>query len=222
MVNHQSNNIFDFESIVCIPIGCIVYILKTDSVRDEYFKDHMKDPSLSILKNLYVGSDEQNPIKWLLRDEYISSADEILVDLYKNHYRGILNHSIPTDVMRLIRTYRKVEESGINITINCHDEIQKEIAKAIESDFKVVVDEYEMEQYTSVYTAYSSTAQKYKSGLEGKHVYIHNIRVNYDEKNRLEEGLKGLIRGNVIHTIDPYIGYPLYLPPYKEREANGV
>lgn len=222
MIKHHTDNIFDFESIVCIPIGCIVYILKTQTVNNGYFKDYMKDPSLSILKNLYVGSTDINPIKWLLKDEYLESADDILLDLYKNHYKNIIEVAIPTDVMRLIRTYRKVEESGINITINCHNEIQEKIAKEFDKEFKVVINEFKMDNYSSIYTAYSSTAHKYKSGLEGKHIYIHNIRVNYNEKNRLEEGLNTLIQGNVIHTIDPYIGYPLYLPPCEERNANGV
>ena len=212
MISHKSKNIFDFESIVCVPIGCVVYILKTETVKKGYFKDYMKDPSMSILKNLYVGSQHANPIKWLLKKEYYDSADDILADLYDRHYESILNVSIPTDVMRLLRTYLKVEESGIDITINCHNEIQESIAKAIEKEFTVTVDKYNMDAYTSIYTAYSSTAHKYKQGLEGKHVYIHNIRANYNKKNRLEDGLNDLIKGNVIHTIDPYIGYPLHLP----------
>ena len=114
--------------------------------------------------------------------------------------------------MRLLRTYLRVEDSGIDITINCHNEIQEKIAKAIEKEFEVTVDKYDMDGYTGIYTAYSSTVHEYKQGLEGKHIYIHNIRANYNDKNRLEEGLNDLIRGNVIHTIDPYIGYPLHLP----------
>lgn len=212
MVNHRSKNIFDFESIVCIPIGCIVYILRTETVKNGYFKDYMRDPSVSILKNLYVGSEHRNPIKWLLKEKYYDSADDILTDLYEKHYENILNVSIPTDVMRLLRTYLRVEDSGIDITINCHNEIQEKIARAIEKEFEVTVDKYDMDGYTGIYTAYSSTVHKYKQGLEGKHIYIHNIRANYNDKNRLEEGLNDLIRSNVIHTIDPYIGYPLHLP----------
>ena len=71
--------LFDFESLVDTKVGCVRYILNSKKLNTSYIKPCMLEPTLALLKQLSVGSVERNPVKWILKDEYSDSAD----DLYK-------------------------------------------------------------------------------------------------------------------------------------------
>ena len=116
--------LFDFDSLVDIKIGCVRYILNSKKLNTSYIKPYMLEPTLTLLKQLSVGSVERNPIKWILKDEYSDSADDIYKELLMDHYDSVLNNAISTDIFKLVRYTKKAKDFGIETVINCFSEKQ--------------------------------------------------------------------------------------------------
>ena len=219
-LKYRKGYVFDFESLVDTRSGCIRYILNSKTVDKSYFKPFMQHPTTTMLKNLYVSQQDPNPIKWLLKDEYIDSADDLYKELLLKHYRGILNNSLPTDVFRLMNLVNRVDIRDTDFTVNCANEEQLEVANSIAGHFKATLDNYDVSLFSCVYVSTIDILDRYNKNTEGKNVYIHNIRMNYDDNFTLDTTMEYYIGHVVIHTIDPYIGIPLYTANHKKKNKE--
>ena len=131
--------LFDFESLVDTKVGCVRYILNSKKLNTSYIKPCMLEPTLALLKQLSVGSVERNPVKWILKDEYSDSADDLYKELMTDHYDSVLNNAISTDIFKLVRYTKKASNFGVETVINCFSEKQKEMLKTVLTDKSDVV-----------------------------------------------------------------------------------
>lgn len=208
-LNYRKAYVFDFESLVDIRSGYIRFMLSSKTVNKSFFKPYLWNPTVTMLKNLYVSSSNPNPLTWILKNEYQDSAEDLYRELIEKHYEEIINFSLPTDVFRLMALVNRVDIRDTEFTINCANDIQANVASNIMGDFTITVNEYNAEKFSCIYASTIDILDKYRP-VEGKNVYIHNIRMNYDENFRLEKTMNYYIGHVVIHTIDPYIGIPLF------------
>ena len=215
--------LFDFESLVDIKVGCVRYILNSKKLNTSYIKPYMFEPTLTLLKQLSVGSVERNPIKWILKDEYSDSADDIYKELLMNHYDSVLNNAISTDIFKLVRYTKKAGDIGIETVINCFSEKQKEMLKSVltdKSDVVYVENVNDLSSYNCLYLSDIESLSMY-THIYGRIVYIHNTINIYDADGGLKNDIRKYNGKVVIKTVDPYIGIPLYIKPSKKNENEG-
>lgn len=215
--------LFDFDSLVDIKIGCVRYILNSKKLNTSYIKPYMLEPTLTLLKQLSVGSVERNPVKWILKDEYSDSADDIYKELLMDHYDSVLNNSISTDIFKLVRYTKKIGDFGIETVINCFSEKQKEMLKSVLTDRTDVVYVDNVNDLSSYNCLYLSDIERLSMYIHiyGRIVYIHNTINIYNADGSLKNDIRKYNGKVVIKTVDPYIGIPLYIKPSKKDEDEG-
>ena len=215
--------LFDFDSLVDIKIGCVRYILNSKKLNTSYIKPYMLEPTLTLLKQLSVGSVERNPVKWILKDEYSDSADDIYKELLMDHYDSVLNNAISTDIFKLVRYTKKAGDFGIETVINCFSEKQKGMLKSVLTDRTDVVYVDNVNDLSSYNCLYLSDIEKLSMYIHiyGRIVYIHNTINIYDADGSLKNDVLKYNGKVVIKTVDPYIGIPLYIKPSKKDEDEG-
>ena len=215
--------LFDFDSLVDIKIGCIRYILNSKKLNTSYIKPYMLEPTLTLLKQLSVGSVERNPVKWILKDEYNDSADDIYKELLMDHYDSALNNAISTDIFKLVRYTKKAKDFGIETVINCFSEKQKVMLKSVltdKTDIVYVDNVNDLSSYNCLYLSDIERLSMY-THIYGRIVYIHNTINIYDADGSLKNDVLKYNGKVVIKTVDPYIGIPLYIKPNKKDEDKG-
>ena len=215
--------LFDFDSLVDIKIGCVRYILNSKKLNTSYIKPYMLEPTLTLLKQLSVGSVERNPVKWILKDEYSDSADDIYKELLMDHYDSVLNNAISTDIFKLVRYTKKAKDFGIETVINCFSEKQKVMLKSVLTDKTDVVYVDNVNDLSSYNCLYLSDIERLSmyTHIYGRIVYIHNTINIYDADGSLKNDVLKYNGKVVIKTVDPYIGIPLYIKPSKKDEDEG-
>ena len=215
--------LFDFDSLVDIKIGCVRYILNSKKLNTSYIKPYMLEPTLTLLKQLSVGSVERNPVKWILKDEYNDSADDIYKELLMDHYDSVLNNAISTDIFKLVRYTKKAKDFGIETVINCFSEKQKVMLKSVLTDKTDVVYADNVNDLSSYNCLYLSDIERLSmyTHIYGRIVYIHNTINIYDADGSLKNDVLKYNGKVVIKTVDPYIGIPLYIKPSKKDEDEG-
>ena len=215
--------LFDFDSLVDIKIGCVRYILNSKKLNTSYIKPYMLEPTLTLLKQLSVGSVERNPVKWILKDEYSDSADDIYKELLMDHYDSVLNNAISTDIFKLVRYTKKAKDFGIETVINCFSEKQKVMLKSVLTDKTDVVYADNVNDLSSYNCLYLSDIERLSmyTHIYGRIVYIHNTINIYDADGSLKNDVLKYNGKVVIKTVDPYIGIPLYIKPSKKDENEG-
>ena len=215
--------LFDFDSLVDIKIGCVRYILNSKKLNTSYIKPYMLEPTLTLLKQLSVGSVERNPVKWILKDEYSDSADDIYKELLMDHYDSVLNNAISTDIFKLVRYTKKAGDFGIETVINCFSEKQKVMLKSVLTDKVDVVYVDNVNDLSSYNCLYLSDIERLSmyTHIYGRIVYIHNTINIYDADGSLKNDVLKYNGKVVIKTVDPYIGIPLYIKPSKKDEDEG-
>ncbi len=208
--------LFEFDSLFDIKNGYIRYLINSKA-STKYFKSFMNHPSINMLKNLYVSSNEENPLKWVLNDEYIDSADSLLEELKVSKARAILNNAIATDVYKLYKLYNTMSSAAnTKCVINCASEEEAKIINSFNKEFSTEINETNLSNYNCLYVSTTDKITKYKDTF-GKHIYIHNIRLNYDDELRLNTKLSKYIDHAIFHTVDPYIGITLFLDKIKRE-----
>lgn len=215
--------LFDFDSLVDIKIGCVRYILNSKKLNTSYIKPYMLEPTLTLLKQLSVGSVERNPVKWVLKDEYSDSADDIYKELLMDHYDSVLNNAISTDIFKLVRYTKKAKDFGIETVINCFSEKQKVMLKSVltdKTDIVYVDNVNDLSSYNCLYLSDIERLSMY-THIYGRIVYIHNTINIYDADGSLKKDVLKYNGKVVIKTVDPYIGIPLYIKPNKKDEDEG-
>ena len=215
--------LFDFDSLVDIKIGCVRYILNSKKLNTSYIKPYMLEPTLTLLKQLSVGSVERNPVKWILKDEYNDSADDIYKELLMDHYDSALNNAISTDIFKLVRYTKKAKDFGIETVINCFSEKQKVMLKSVltdKTDIVYVDNVNDLSSYNCLYLSDIERLSMY-THIYGRIVYIHNTINIYDADGSLKNDVLKYNGKVVIKTVDPYIGIPLYIKPNKKDEDKG-
>lgn len=215
--------LFDFDSLVDIKIGCVRYILNSKKLNTSYIKPYMLEPTLTLLKQLSVGSVERNPVKWILKDEYSDSADDIYKELLMDHYDSVLNNAISTDIFKLVRYTKKAKDFGIETVINCFSEKQKVMLKSVltdKTDIVYVDNVNDLSSYNCLYLSDIERLSMY-THIYGRIVYIHNTINIYDADGSLKKDVLKYNGKVVIKTVDPYIGIPLYIKPNKKDEDEG-
>ena len=215
--------LFDFDSLVDIKIGCVRYILNSKKLNTSYIKPYMLEPTLTLLKQLSVGSVERNPVKWILKDEYSDSADDIYKELLMDHYDSVLNNAISTDIFKLVRYTKKAGDFGIETVINCFNEKQKVMLKSVltdKTDIVYVDNVNDLSSYNCLYLSDIERLSMY-THIYGRIIYIHNTINIYDDDGSLKNGVLKYNGKVVIKTVDPYIGIPLYIKPSKKDESEG-
>ena len=215
--------LFDFDSLVDIKIGCVRYILNSKKLNTSYIKPYMLEPTLTLLKQLSIGSVERNPVKWILKDEYSDSADDIYKELLMDHYDTVLNNAISTDIFKLVRYTKKAGDFGIDTVINCFSEKQKEMLKSVLTDRTDVIYVDNVNDLSSYNCLYLSDIERLSMYIHiyGRIVYIHNTINIYDANGSLKNDIRKYNGKVVIKTVDPYIGIPLYIKPSKKDEDEG-
>ena len=215
--------LFDFDSLVDIKIGCVRYILNSKKLNTSYIKPYMLEPTLALLKQLSIGSVERNPVKWILKDEYSDSADDIYKELLMDHYDTVLNNAISTDIFKLVRYTKKAGDFGIDTVINCFSEKQKEMLKSVLTDRTDVIYVDNVNDLSSYNCLYLSDIERLSMYIHiyGRIVYIHNTINIYDANGSLKNDIRKYNGKVVIKTVDPYIGIPLYIKPSKKDEDEG-
>ena len=215
--------LFDFDSLVDIKIGCVRYILNSKKLNTSYIKPYMLEPTLTLLKQLSVGSVERNPVKWILKDEYSDSADDIYKELLMDHYDSVLNNAISTDIFKLVRYTKKAKDFGIETVINCFSEKQKVMLKSVLTDKTDVVYVDNVNDLSSYNCLYLSDIERLSmyTHIYGRIVYIHNTINIYDADGSLKNDVLKYNGKVVIKTVDPYIGIPLYIKSSKKDEDEG-
>lgn len=215
--------LFDFDSLVDIKIGCVRYILNSKKLNTSYIKPYMLEPTLTLLKQLSVGSVERNPVKWILKDEYSDSADDIYKELLMDHYDSVLNNAISTDIFKLVRYTKKAKDFGIETVINCFSEKQKVMLKSVLTDKTDVVYADNVNDLSSYNCLYLSDIERLSmyTHIYGRIVYIHNTINIYDADGSLKNDVLKYNGKVVIKTVDPYIGIPLYIKSSKKDEDEG-
>ena len=216
--------LFDFESLVDIKVGCVRYILNSKKLNTSYIKPCMLEPTLALLKQLSVGSVERNPVKWILKDEYSDSADDLYKELMTDHYDSVLNNAISTDIFKLVRYTKKASNFGVETVINCFSEKQKEMLKTVLTDKSDVVYVDSVNDLSSYNCLYISDIERLSMYLHiyGRTVYIHNTINIYDADGNLKPDVRKYNGKVVIKTVDPYIGIPLFIKSNeKSKEDKG-
>ena len=216
--------LFDFESLVDIKVGCVRYILNSKKLNTSYIKPCMLEPTLALLKQLSIGSIERNPVKWILKDEYSDSADDLYKELMTDHYDSILNNAISTDIFKLVRYTKKASNFGVETVINCFSEKQKEMLKTVLTDKSDVVYVDSVNDLSSYNCLYISDIERLSMYLHiyGRTVYIHNTINIYDADGNLKPDVRKYNGKVVIKTVDPYIGIPLFIKSNeKSKEDKG-
>ena len=216
--------LFDFESLVDTKVGCVRYILNSKKLNTSYIKPCMLEPTLALLKQLSVGSVERNPVKWILKDEYSDSADNLYKELMTDHYDSVLNNAISTDIFKLVRYTKKASNFGVETVINCFSEKQKEMLKTVLTDKSDVVYVDNVNDLSSYNCLYISDIERLSIYLHiyGRTVYIHNTINIYDADGNLKPDVRKYNGKVVIKTVDPYIGIPLFIKSNeKSKEDKG-
>lgn len=216
--------LFDFESLVDTKVGCVRYILNSKKLNTSYIKPCMLEPTLALLKQLSIGSIERNPVKWILKDEYSDSADDLYKELMTDHYDSVLNNAISTDIFKLVRYTKKASNFGVETVINCFSEKQKEMLKTVLTDKSDVVYVDSVNDLSSYNCLYISDIERLSMYLHiyGRTVYIHNTINIYDADGNLKPDVRKYNGKVVIKTVDPYIGIPLFIKSNeKSKEDKG-
>ena len=214
--------LFDFESLVDTKVGCVRYILNSKKLNTSYIKPCMLEPTLALLKQLSIGSVERNPVKWILKDEYSDSADNLYKELMTDHYDSVLNNAISTDIFKLVRYTKKASNFGVETVINCFSDKQKEMLKTVLTDKSDVVYVDNVNDLSSYNCLYISDIERLSMYLHiyGRTVYIHNTINIYDADGNLKPDVRKYNGKVVIKTVDPYIGIPLFIKSNEKSKKD--
>lgn len=209
----------DFNSIIDFTYGIFRFMIKSKKFKMEYFKQNMVKASDAYYKNSIVGFRERNPLKLLLADKAIDSADSIYKDLCTKFEAEILKYSRATDVLKLTYTWKKAKDCDISCVINCKNTYQYNyIKKIVPIDYPVMLDGYDATDYDEIIVKDIYDLEHYKN-LKQPHlcIYLLNIGVNYKDNGKIRDEAYSYFPA-LPKTIDMYSGFSYCLPPLFEEE----
>ena len=215
--------LIDFSAAIDTSYGVFRYLITSKKFKLTYFKDNVIRASDAYYKNMIVSSKEKNPLKLLLTDEYISSADEMYNELCTSYKPNVLKYSRTTDILKLTYTWKKGKDLGIECVLNCKDVNEYEyIHKILPNDYPVTLQEYDATNYDEIIIRDVIDLQTYQN-LKQPHlcIYLLNIGINYDEHGMLRPEAYSYFPAES-KVIDMYTGYRYCVPPPREEDdING-
>ena len=187
----------------------------------EYFKPNIVKASDSYYKNAVISFKEKNPLKLLLADNAISSADSIYEELYTKYEDEILKYSRPTDILKMTYTWKKAQDCNIQCVINCNSEAQYNyIKKIIPNDYPVLLKDYDATDYDEIIVRDVYDLDNYRN-LKQPHlcIYLLNLGINYSDNGKIRDEAYSYFPA-LPKTIDMYTGFSYCLPPIEEEKIN--
>lgn len=202
---HSCSNLMTFDSVVDTDLGIINYMIAKYK-KSAYFNQYVVNASSeNVKKNLLLAREKVNPITVLLKEEYGSSADDMLKDIKKGYMEEVLQHSQPTDILRFAKTLQTTE-GVINCIISCKDELQKQYITKLDKSLTVIMDQTDMTGFDCLFLRYAEDVLKY-TNMGGKYIFISNYIHNLDKETGLPKKVVLAVSGsNKIRTVDPYVG----------------
>lgn len=214
-----TKNLFTFDSVIDIDIAIISLMIDEFPDAKKYYKSNIISASLNVLKNYRISSPYKNPLKILFKDEYSEGLEDMYADIIEKYYDSILEISLPNDVFKLSETFMKTDDKFIQCSINCRNSKEKQyINKILDSNYDTKIDVKDVTSYGCIFVKYPEELLQF-SNVEGKHIYVSNLRCNYDNDCNISKLLvKNYADTNFIHTVDPYAGMKLNLKPLTNTE----
>ena len=197
-----NNILVDFQCMYDFDVSAVRYPV-AHTKNDNLLNDGIVNASsISGLRNLLLFRNTDNPLSVCISPKYISSIDNIYKELIDKHGKEILNECeanyLHTYINILLKTDKLVE-----VTVNCENEDQMEIAKKSMLDgAKFVINERNLADYDTLYIKYVSQIVQYVN-IHKKKIYMINALYNFDQGMFKKEILL-LINNNVISVIDQY------------------
>jgi hypothetical protein len=205
---YSFSNLLAFESVVDIDLGIINYMISKYK-KSIYFNQFVVNASSeNVKRNLLLARKLANPITILLKEEYISSADDMLKDLEAKHMEEILTYCKPNDILKFAKTLES-SDGIIRNFISCKNQMQKQYINDLDSSIVAIINETDMTTYNCLFLKYVEQVVQYKN-MGGKYIFLLNYMHNIDEVSGLPKKVILAVSGsNKVRTVDPYVGLTL-------------
>lgn len=173
MLDAVNSILVDFSILYDTDIGSALY-LYTNSKNKEFFEDYLKEATYDFFKFQALTRSEQNPIKYLFKDEYKDSADDIYKDLIETKWDKVLKCSPLTDILpALIVT---ASQYGIVIQVNCTNKEEEAKFRTV-STWETFINKDITTGYNTLYL--KDIREILKLDVVGKVVYLYDYSLNY-------------------------------------------
>lgn len=205
---HRKTALADFSVLFDTDIGCCIYLLK-NVTNKSVFEDHILSTSYAYIQYKVLTRQEENPIRFMFKDEYKSSADDIYKDLFDKKWDSILKESPYTDFLQLLASATKVAK--FIVTVNCRNKQEKKYILSIFPTWSTVINETDFDVYFSLYLHDITTLVK--NGITGKVVNLYGYALNYSKydirSNNINELSLPFINSITFSLIKPFKDFDL-------------
>ena len=173
--------------------------------------------------NLMINREDKNPLSVIINNIDSINLNKLYLEMLDD--KDLLSYAKAYDTFGLMITLLN-EASSISIDVLCKDKQQSDFIKSLNKSLQTIVidqkSKVNLDNYNVMYIKYFDEVINYKK-LQGKHIYISNMRFNMDnDKNiPLFKTCVLIANVNIIHTIDMYTKIKYIRKEIKEEINNG-
>jgi len=177
----------DFNILYETDIGAALY-LYMESSNKEYFEDYLNEiPTYEFFRFKALTRSEKNPIRYLFKNEYKSSADDIYADLLKTKWDKILHYSPITDIFPTFSLL--ASNFGTIIQVNCKNQAEVDKLRT-EVTWESFINIEKTSHYSALYL--HDIEEVITLDAVGKTVYIYDYALNFLNNDMVEKAISPL------------------------------
>lgn len=196
-----------FDSVIDIDYG-IYQFIKFNYHNLDCINEKALTADDKVIRFILTKRFDENLLNFLIKSDNQEMKDKIYHDILINKKQDIISLSKPYDVMRLLITYKESATSLDKLVILCNDEIEVDYIKRFSTPIDALICEkkdVDISKYDIFYIKHFSDILQFRK-IEGKTIYLLNMGINYDRKERMIDPKLSIIFSDInqIKLIDPY------------------
>lgn len=200
-MNDEKFILADFSCLFDTDYGATAFLMYKGN--NKYFLDGYDKWTEFYLHCRILARDMMNPLTCLLKEEYLSSADNIYNELLDKQWNNVLRVSPQTDIVKLIN---KIYGSNGSVKVLCRNKMEADhINKYTKWD--TIIDDIDItnSSYLFFHNLDSSIA-RFDESLQAKIIYIYHHKPNFMNYREMipNISLMPYTRANEIKVIQPY------------------
>lgn len=176
----------DFSMLFDTDIGVATY-LYLNSSNKSFYEDFMKYATYDFYRFKALTRTDENPIRYLFKDEYKDSADDIYQDIKNTKWNKVLEYSPMTDILTALSI--AASQSGIIVQVNCRNEEEQRKLKKV-NKWDSYINLKDTSKYCTIYL--HDIREAVDINIEGKVVYLYDYALNYLRGDMVEKTISEL------------------------------
>lgn len=221
--NFDNSVLAEFDTLIDVDVG-ILRLIKNKYNNPKFFKDYIVTGEDDFFKALSLMRKEYNIIERVIEDQYKENSNSLLKEMYEKHYEEILNLSIKTSILPLMKMYTNCKAIAKTL-IMCKNEIEKKYISNLKLGLATeIIPNYDInvKDYSAIFIKDITNLKIYTEGdktVDGCYFYLSDYRFNYIDMEKDGEKYKILKpdylallpKTSFLFTVEPYTGYKLPL-----------